>query len=79
MIGGGDYLSTPAGGDSVLVAVLARRAFGVVVFDGRSSTALVRMRLRKAAEEIVRLYATMEDKGLSDAQITDSDIDALFA
>jgi len=56
-----------------------------VLFDGRSSLGLVRLRVRKAAGELVGVLETMVRKSQAGSgqqsvfsEITDDDIDNLF-
>ncbi|MDZ4695191.1 MAG: roadblock/LC7 domain-containing protein [Deltaproteobacteria bacterium] len=63
---------------------LIAKAIMLVLFDERSSLGLVRLRVRKAAEEMNRQFEAMnnrkpEDRGPSVLdEISDSDIDNLF-
>jgi hypothetical protein len=60
------------------------RAILVVLFDERSSLGLVRLRVKKATEEMTRLFDLVTKKAASQkgmsvlSEITDSDIDNLF-
>lgn len=76
--------------DNLHISVVAQRAILVVLFDHRSSLGLVRLRLRRAAEDLGRAFAEMArrteqeaGRGRADfqaqfAQFTDEDIDNLF-
>lgn len=56
-----------------------------VVFDHRSSLGLVRLRVKKASERLLEIFATLAEKQTQDqganvfAEITDEDIDNLFS
>ena len=60
------------------------RAILVVLFDERSSLGLVRLRVKKASEEMSRLFDQVARKAASRqgpsilSEITDADIDNLF-
>ena len=68
----------------VHITLVGGRAILVVLFDERSSLGLVRLRVKKAAEEMVRLFDLVTKKAASRqgtsvlSEITDSDIDNLF-
>ena len=63
---------------------MGQRAILVVLFDERSSLGLVRLRVRKSSDEMVRLFDQLAKKVASKSQpsvlteITDGDIDNLF-
>ena len=71
---------------NVHISLVAQRAILVVLFDGRSSLGLVRLRVRKASEELTRIFeaviAKMNSGGSGSGgvfgEITDDDIDNLF-
>lgn len=73
---------------SVHLSVVARKAILVVLFDGRSSLGLVRLRVRKATEEMTRVFEqaglraqstpVVQTSGLWQGELTDADIDRLF-
>lgn len=75
--------------DNLHISIVAGRVILVVLFDTRSSLGLVRLRVKKASEELAgifdRLMQKAEEKeksGDSDfpfAEITDDDIDNLFS
>ena len=67
------------------VSIVGQRVILVVLFDGRSSLGLVRLRVRKATGELVGVLETMVKKSQSGSgqqsvfsEITDDDIDNLF-
>ena len=68
----------------VHITLVGGRAILVVLFDERSSLGLVRLRVRKSSDEMVRLFDRVAKKAASKSQpsilteITDSDIDNLF-
>src|SRR5262245_29903854 len=72
---------------SVHISLVAQRAILVVLFDGRSSLGLVRLRVKKASEELTRIFEKVLSKMSSGhggaaaqvfGEITDDDIDNLF-
>jgi predicted regulator of Ras-like GTPase activity (Roadblock/LC7/MglB family) len=68
----------------VHITLVGGRAILVVLFDERSSLGLVRLRVKKATEEMTRLFDLVTKKAASQkgmsvlSEITDSDIDNLF-
>ena len=68
----------------VHITLVGGRAILVVLFDERSSLGLVRLRVKKASEEMARIFEQVQKKADSRSQpsvlseITDSDIDNLF-
>ena len=71
--------------DNLHLSIVAQRAILVVMFDQRSSLGLVRLRVKKASEELATIFTTMIAKAQSQAtgtpfaEITDDDIDNLFS
>ena len=73
--------------DNLHMTVVAKRIILVVVFDERSSLGLVRLRVKKAGSELARLFEEIQKKSERArnsstspfAEITDDDIDKLFA
>ena len=71
--------------DNLHLSIVAQRAILVVMFDQRSSLGLVRLRVKKASEELANIFSSMIAKAQSQAQgtpfaeITDDDIDNLFS
>ena len=69
---------------SYTVTIVAQRVILVVLFDGRSSLGLVRLRVRKATAEITAVLDALAIKTAAGTQpsvfseITDDDIDNLF-
>ena len=57
----------------------------VVIFDNRTSLGLVRLRIKKASEELERVFTTLAARsaapgvGSPFAEISDADIDNLFS
>lgn len=76
--------------DNLHISVVAQRAILVVLFDHRSSLGLVRLRLRRAAEDIGQAFVQMARRTQQEAgrgraafqaqfaQLTDEDIENLF-
>ena len=76
--------------DNLHISIVAQRVILVVIFDSRSSLGLVRLRVKKASEDLTRIFADIMKKvereagqarALFDthfAEITDEDIDNLF-
>lgn len=67
------------------VSIVGQRVILVVLFDQRSSLGLVRLRVRKAAADLVHVLEVMVKKSQSGggqasvfSEITDDDIDNLF-
>ncbi|MCP4503010.1 MAG: roadblock/LC7 domain-containing protein [Deltaproteobacteria bacterium] len=70
--------------DNLHISIIGQRVILVVIFDQRSSLGLVRLRVRKASEELNTIFnlitAKAEAPGASPfAEITDDDIDSLFS
>ena len=72
--------------DNLHISLVGQRVILVVVFDQRSSLGLVRLRVKKASEELAaifdRLLKKVEDEARIEspfAEITDEDIDKLFS
>ncbi len=70
--------------DSVYMTLVGGRAVLVVIFDNRTSLGLVRLRIKKASEELAKIFEGMNKKmaGRSAspfAEISDEDIDNLFS
>ncbi len=69
--------------DNVHISIVASRVILVVIFDSRSSLGLVRLRVKKASEELARVFETMMRKTETGAalfaEITDDDIDNMFS
>src|SRR5262247_4640091 len=68
----------------VHITLVGGRAILVVLFDQRSSLGLVRLRVKKASEEMSKLFESVARRAASLkspsilSEITDSDIDNLF-
>lgn len=66
------------------ISIVGQRVILVVLFDERSSLGLVRLRVRKATNELVTVLDVLAKKSTSGSQpsvfseITDDDIDNLF-
>ncbi len=73
--------------DNIHISIVAQRLILVVIFDERSSLGLVRLRVRKAAQELEEVLNDMANKAAKEgqapvspfAEITDEDIDNLFS
>jgi len=75
--------------DNLHISIVGSRVILVVLFDSRSSLGLVRLRVKKASEELSQIFDSLakraeerEKSGESDfpfAEITDDDIDNLFS
>lgn len=71
--------------DNIHITLIDTRVILVIIFDKRSSLGLVRLRVKRASEEIKRVFQEMEkDSQTSEEasildEITDDDIDNLFA
>jgi predicted regulator of Ras-like GTPase activity (Roadblock/LC7/MglB family) len=75
--------------DNLHVTVVGGRVILVVVFDDRSSLGLVRLRVKKAGADLARIFEDIRKRAEREAasgattspfaEITDDDIDNLFA
>lgn len=70
--------------DNLHISIIGQRVILVVIFDQRSSLGLVRLRVRKASEELNQIFTIITQKaelpGASPfAEISDDDIDSLFS
>ena len=71
--------------DNLHISIVASRVILVVIFDKRSSLGLVRLRVKKCSEELTRIFdvlllkSAMPGAATPFAEITDEDIDNLFA
>ena len=69
---------------NVHISIVAGRVILLVLFDERSSLGLVRLRVRRAADELTKILETLVKKSEAGArssvlaEITDDDIDNLF-
>jgi predicted regulator of Ras-like GTPase activity (Roadblock/LC7/MglB family) len=70
--------------DNLHISIVGQRVILVVLFDARSSLGLVRLRVKKASEELARVFEELEAKANAPGvktlfgEITDEDIDNLF-
>jgi len=75
--------------DNLHISIVGGRVILVVLFDNRSSLGLVRLRVKKASDELTAIFDGLmqkaeekEKSGTADlpfAEITDDDIDNLFS
>jgi len=75
--------------DNLHISIVAGRVILVVLFDTRSSLGLVRLRVKKASEELTAIFDKLMQKAEEKekigetefpfAEITDDDIDNLFS
>jgi len=77
--------------DNIHISIVGQRVILVVIFDERSSLGLVRLRVKKASQELERVFDDILKKVEKEketmtagfespfAEITDEDIDALFS
>ena len=77
--------------DNIHISIVGQRVILVVIFDERSSLGLVRLRVKKASQELERVFDDIlkkvekEKESMTSgfespfAEITDEDIDALFS
>ena len=77
--------------DNIHISIVAQRVILVVIFDERSSLGLVRLRVKKASQELNDVFARIMNKVEKEkaaagaafespfAEITDEDIDRLFS
>lgn len=75
--------------DNIHISLIGQRVILVVIFDKRSSLGLVRLRVKKASEALVRIFNEITSKAEKEktegkleespfAEISDEDIDNLF-
>jgi predicted regulator of Ras-like GTPase activity (Roadblock/LC7/MglB family) len=75
--------------DNIHISLIGQRVILVVIFDKRSSLGLVRLRVKKASEALVRIFHEITSKAEKEksegkldespfAEISDEDIDNLF-
>ena len=73
--------------DNLHISLIGQRVILVVIFDDRSSLGLVRLRVKKAGEELAQIFDQLMKKAEAEAagggaspfaEITDDDIDNLF-
>lgn len=74
--------------DNIHISIVGQRVILVIIFDARSSLGLVRLRVKKASEELKTIFdgllKKMEQTEATNvespfAEITDLDIDSLFS
>ena len=74
--------------DNLHITLVGERMILVVVFDERSSLGLVRLRVKKAGNELAKIFEDIQKKteqehaggaGTPFSEITDEDIDNLFS
>lgn len=72
--------------DSLQMTLVAGRVVLVVIFDNRTSEGLVRLRVKKATDELEKIFAGLAARsaatpgaGSPFAEISDADIDNLFS
>jgi len=75
--------------DNLHISLISGRMILVIVFDDRSSLGLVRLRVKKAAAQLAKVFEDIRKKadqenaagpvGTPFAEITDEDIDNLFS
>lgn len=71
--------------DNIHITLIDSRVILVIIFDKRSSLGLVRLRVKRAGDDIKRVFEEMQKSPQGNAegsildQITDDDIDNLFA
>ena len=77
--------------DNIHISLVAQRVILVVIFDEKSSLGLVRLRVKKASQELEKTFEVIVQKAEQDqgshanrfdspfAEITDEDIDSLFS
>lgn len=75
--------------DNIHISLIGQRVILVVIFDHRSSIGLVRLRVKKASENLTKIFEEMSQKAEKEklegrlaespfAEISDEDIDNLF-
>ena len=69
--------------DNIHISLVGQRVILVIIFDERSSLGLVRLRVRKAGQELAVVFESIAEKAQEHgstafSEITDDDIDNLF-
>ncbi len=75
--------------DNIHISIVDQRVILVVIFDQRSSLGLVRLRVKKSSEALMKIFQSVSEKSRKEntkgkvsvspfAEITDEDIDNLF-
>ena len=75
--------------DNLHISLVGKRGILVVIFDNRSTLGLVRLRVRKASEDLDKVFDVIDEKAKKQyegeteyespfAEITEDDIDKLF-
>ncbi|MCX7771448.1 MAG: roadblock/LC7 domain-containing protein [Proteobacteria bacterium] len=71
--------------DNIHISIVGQRVILVVIFDSRSSLGLIRLRVKKASDELSLIFEELSKKAKAlestespFAEITDEDIDKLF-
>ncbi len=70
--------------DNLHISIVGQRSILVVLFDTRSSLGLVRLRVKKASEELAKIFEELQARADAPGahtlfgEITDEDIDNLF-
>jgi predicted regulator of Ras-like GTPase activity (Roadblock/LC7/MglB family) len=75
--------------DNIHISLIGQRVILVVIFDKRSSLGLVRLRVKKSSEALVKIFSDITSKAEKEksegkldespfAEISDEDIDNLF-
>lgn len=71
--------------DSLYMTVVSSRVVLVVIFDSRTSLGLVRLRMKRATDDLARIFDALAQRsegpgvGSPFAEISDADIDNLFS
>jgi predicted regulator of Ras-like GTPase activity (Roadblock/LC7/MglB family) len=71
--------------DSLYMTIVGGKVVLVVIFDNRTSLGLVRLRIKRASDELAKIFESVSKKsngpiaGSPFAEITDDDIDNLFS
>jgi len=72
--------------DSMHMTIVGQRIVLVVIFDSKTSLGLVRLRVKKASDELAKIFEVLTKKsetpggaGSPFAEISDDDIDNLFS
>jgi predicted regulator of Ras-like GTPase activity (Roadblock/LC7/MglB family) len=70
--------------DNVHISLVGQKVILVLIFDERSSLGLVRLRVRRASEQLATIFEVINEKAEQEqgstpfSEITDDDIDNLF-
>ena len=65
--------------DNIHISIVAQRVILVVIFDERTSLGLVRLRVRRAMQELEKIFEDIARKAEKEKQALSADFDSPFA